>query len=104
MELSIQMAVAAIQIDMGIIKCQPGDRVYEIIAIPGIVTVIAVCVHLSDSLPGGMTTGALQLTVVTPQPPVGGVVLKRWLLFVAVTFVATITLVTVIADCMDFFL
>ena len=95
------MAIAAVQIGMGFVKFQSGDRVYEIVAIPGIVAVITVCIHLRHSLPARVAGGAFQLTVVSSQPPVGGVVLEGWLLFVTVTFVATVALMAIIADGMN---
>ena len=100
---SIKMAVATVQIDVVFIKFQPGDRVHKIVAIPSIMTVIAVCIHLRHSLSARVTGGTLQLTVVSTQTPVGRVVLKRWFFFVAVTLVATVTLVAVIADGMNLF-
>lgn len=103
MKTSIKMAVVAVQIDVVFIKFQPGDRVHEIVAIPRLVAVIAVSIHLRNSLSGWMARGAVQLTVVFTQAPMVGVVLKRWLLFIAVTFVALIPLVAIHADGMNLF-
>lgn len=103
MKTSIKMAVVAVQIDVVFIKFQPGDRVHEIVAVPCIMTVIAICIHLRHSLSARVTGSTLQLTVVPAQAPVGRVVLKRWFFFIAVTFVAVITLVAIIADGMNLF-
>lgn len=103
MKTSIEMAVATVQIDMDVVKFQPGDGVHKVLAIPRLVAVIAVSIHLRNSLSGWMARGAVQLTVVPTQAPMVGVVLKRWLLFIAVTFVALIPLVAIHADGMNLF-
>lgn len=99
----IQVTVGAVELAMSFVKLKASHLVIEILGTPVVMTLHAVGAERFNALTDNMALVTLEMFMIVSQAPVRGVMLERSLLLFAVTEVAVIFIVAVVADRMDLF-
>ncbi len=101
--VSFAMADIAVKFGMCFIKSQTGDAMVEIRWLPVVVTLSAICLKGSDPLADFVARPAGKILMIFTQTPVRGIVREGGFLLFAMTQVAIVAIVTIVADRANFF-
>lgn len=103
MIVSFAMADIAFELGMGLIEYHAGDTMVEIRWFPVVVTLNAVCLKGSYPLADFVARPAGKMPMIFTQTPVRDIVCEGGFFLFAMTQFAIVAIVTIIADCVNFF-